>query len=362
MTRVEPLSLSSLPKAPFPQKFRARVPWTWVGEPGRTTTLELAGLGTARLSWQGFEGAEVTSSEDLVLLDGDGRAGRLAIDRWLALSVVAATLGLPPPAALRRLGAAERGMLAGHLAALLATWGGRVTVALSEPRRALDATGLVSLTLRVEAVGTAGLVRLDLPSDWLVPGPTSNPQSGSFQAVVERLPIVALIELARTELLLSELAEVRVGDAAVFDGYAALAASEWPVDLRIGDYVAAATATVSGGIVLGGPFRATLGRGSPPVSGSVPRFIVRKANTMTSESGGSKTEVLAAAPVEVVAELGRIVLRGDEVLGLERGSVLPLGHQGRRIDLVVGGRPWARGELVNVDGELGVRITELIRS
>ena len=83
---------------------------------------------------------------------------------------------------------------------------------------------------------------------------------------------------------------------------------------------------------------------------------------MTSESDGSKTEVLAAAPVEVVAELGRIVLRGDEILGLERGTVLPLGHQGRRIDLVVGGRPWARGELVNIDGELGVRITELVRS
>jgi flagellar motor switch protein FliM len=72
-------------------------------------------------------------------------------------------------------------------------------------------------------------------------------------------------------------------------------------------------------------------------------------------------ELLAAAPIEIVAEVGRIVLRGDEVLGLGEGSVLSLGRPGTIVDLVVGGRTWARGELVNVDGELGVRITELAR-
>jgi flagellar motor switch/type III secretory pathway protein FliN len=41
--------------------------------------------------------------------------------------------------------------------------------------------------------------------------------------------------------------------------------------------------------------------------------------------------------------------------------VLSLGRPGTTVDLVIGGRPWARGELVNIDGELGVRITELAR-
>jgi flagellar motor switch protein FliM len=79
------------------------------------------------------------------------------------------------------------------------------------------------------------------------------------------------------------------------------------------------------------------------------------------DSGDANAELLAAAPIEIVAELGRIVLRGDQVLGLEEGSVLAFRRHGTTVDLVVGGRTWARGELVNVDGELGVRVTELVR-
>ena len=78
--------------------------------------------------------------------------------------------------------------------------------------------------------------------------------------------------------------------------------------------------------------------------------------------GPEAAAVLASAPVEIVAEIGRVPLRGDEVLGLTNGSVLPLGP--RRRDLVtlrVGGRIWARGELVHIEEELGVRITEVLR-
>ena len=71
-------------------------------------------------------------------------------------------------------------------------------------------------------------------------------------------------------------------------------------------------------------------------------------------------EVLAATPVEVVAEIGRITLRGDELAGLMKGSVLSLGP--RRTDAIqlrVGGQLWAVGELVSVGDELGVRILRL---
>jgi flagellar motor switch/type III secretory pathway protein FliN len=72
------------------------------------------------------------------------------------------------------------------------------------------------------------------------------------------------------------------------------------------------------------------------------------------------TALLAEAPVEIVAELARLSVRGDELIGLSRGSVLALGP--RRPDVVslrVGGREWARGELVTIEDQLGVRITEL---
>ena len=63
-----------------------------------------------------------------------------------------------------------------------------------------------------------------------------------------------------------------------------------------------------------------------------------------------------------MAEIGRLPMRGDEVMGLVAGTVVALGERRRdMITLRVGGRAWARGELVNVDDQLGVRITELIR-
>jgi flagellar motor switch protein FliN/FliY len=66
--------------------------------------------------------------------------------------------------------------------------------------------------------------------------------------------------------------------------------------------------------------------------------------------------------VEVTAELGKLTLRGDEVMGLLNGSVLSLGPRRRDpIVLRVAGRAWARGELVTVDDDLGVRITEILR-
>jgi flagellar motor switch/type III secretory pathway protein FliN len=69
--------------------------------------------------------------------------------------------------------------------------------------------------------------------------------------------------------------------------------------------------------------------------------------------------VLAAASLEVVAELGRVTLRGDELLGLAPGAVLAMGAGRTSISLRVGGEVWAHGEIVDIDGELGVRVTRL---
>ena len=78
-----------------------------------------------------------------------------------------------------------------------------------------------------------------------------------------------------------------------------------------------------------------------------------------SDSNTDATTVLGAASIEVVAELGRITLRGDELLGLAPGAVLALGAGPTGISLRVGGEIWADGEIVDIDGELGVRVTRL---
>ena len=77
-------------------------------------------------------------------------------------------------------------------------------------------------------------------------------------------------------------------------------------------------------------------------------------------SSSEVAQVLASAPVEVVAEIGRFTLRGDELAGLMKGGVLSLGpRRTEAIELRVGGQLWAVGELVSVGDELGVRILRL---
>ncbi|HZO36561.1 MAG TPA: flagellar motor switch protein FliN [Solirubrobacteraceae bacterium] len=64
--------------------------------------------------------------------------------------------------------------------------------------------------------------------------------------------------------------------------------------------------------------------------------------------------------VEVVAEIGRRRLTIGEALELVPGAVIALGRPaGEPVDIVVNGRRIARGEVVVVDEEFGVRLTEV---
>jgi len=66
-------------------------------------------------------------------------------------------------------------------------------------------------------------------------------------------------------------------------------------------------------------------------------------------------------PVRVQAVLGRTRLTVDELLGLQPGSLVELDRRaGEPVDLLVNGRLIARGELVLIEGALGVTLTELV--
>jgi flagellar motor switch protein FliN/FliY len=68
---------------------------------------------------------------------------------------------------------------------------------------------------------------------------------------------------------------------------------------------------------------------------------------------------LADVPVAVEAELDRRIMTIGEILRLERGSVLKLTRSaGENIDIVVGGRLVAFGEIVVLEETMGVRITD----
>jgi type III secretion system YscQ/HrcQ family protein len=64
--------------------------------------------------------------------------------------------------------------------------------------------------------------------------------------------------------------------------------------------------------------------------------------------------------VTLVVELGRINLPLRRLADLKPGDVLELGRHAREpVELTSGGRLIARGELVQIDTELGVRVTNV---
>lgn len=71
--------------------------------------------------------------------------------------------------------------------------------------------------------------------------------------------------------------------------------------------------------------------------------------------------LLADVQVQLAVELGRVRLPLRDLLALTPGSVVELDRQADApVDVLVNGRLVARGEVVVVDGEFGVRITAVL--
>ncbi|HWT95099.1 MAG TPA: flagellar motor switch protein FliN [Solirubrobacteraceae bacterium] len=65
-------------------------------------------------------------------------------------------------------------------------------------------------------------------------------------------------------------------------------------------------------------------------------------------------------PVELTVEIGRTRMTIGETLGLGPGAIVSLNKlAGEPVDLLVNGTPIARGEVVVIDEEFGLRITDV---
>jgi len=72
-------------------------------------------------------------------------------------------------------------------------------------------------------------------------------------------------------------------------------------------------------------------------------------------------ELLLDIPLEVTVEMGRTRLPLRALLQLGAGSVIELGKlAGEPLDVLVNGKPIARGEAVMVNDRFGVRLTDII--
>ena len=85
----------------------------------------------------------------------------------------------------------------------------------------------------------------------------------------------------------------------------------------------------------------------------------------TTEAGAGEVprnfNLLLDIPLEVTVEIGRTKLTLRELLALSPGSVVELTKAAdERLDVLVNGKPIARGEAVMVNDKFGVRLTDVI--
>lgn len=106
--------------------------------------------------------------------------------------------------------------------------------------------------------------------------------------------------------------------------------------------------------------------------GAVPGTDVGHANAspVSDEHDEHESEKLAAdlqpvfdVPVSVQAVIGKTKMEVSELLQLGPGSVLELDRRvGEAIDIYVNSRLVARGEVVVIEDQLGVTMTEIIKN
>jgi flagellar motor switch protein FliN/FliY len=72
-------------------------------------------------------------------------------------------------------------------------------------------------------------------------------------------------------------------------------------------------------------------------------------------------DLLKHVPLHLTVELGSCKMPVADILRLGLGSIVELDRDADRpVDLLVNGRPIARGEIVAIEESFGLRITELL--
>jgi flagellar motor switch protein FliN/FliY len=75
----------------------------------------------------------------------------------------------------------------------------------------------------------------------------------------------------------------------------------------------------------------------------------------------SDLDMVLDVPVELSVEIGRTIMTIRETLEIGPGAIITLNKMtGEPVDLLVNGRRIARGEVVAIDEEFGLRVTQVI--
>jgi len=278
---------------------------------------------------------------------GEAEIG-LTLDPTLAAAIVELTLGGSVAAAdiaAGPLGELERGVLSYAFGRWLAGSPWQVADAFAHPA-ALHALLVDPIRWPAEiAIGPLrGEAALWLPPDAAPPRPRALPHWAT------ELPVELVLDAGDATLTARELHALRPGDVLVPDrigvardpdglrGHARLSASgaRWGVACVIEDGEARVARRAD--------------RDSP---------ITARLEELMSDDA-SPLEAMGDTPVQLTVELARLSVPLGELASLAPGAVLRTGRPlGEPVQLRAGDRVIGQGELVEVEGELGVRLLDL---
>lgn len=308
-------------------------------------------------------------AERQAVLVVDAVLGLRLARRALGDSSLGLGFGLAVP---RPLATTEQAALLGLAAGLVAGTDWRVASFWEDPARrplADDATELgewfsdpwvLALELRLVTPLGPGWAQLLAPErlGWAVaPVPPADvllSRSGRIAMAQVRLRM----EVGRTRIDRRELARLGPRDVVLFDEFGPRPPLGGPLWLRLGRGGFRGHLDGNGLTLLDG---FTLALGGSPMSLPLEEPFDPAPRVLASTTTDAQVSgLLGELPVELICELGRVTMSGRELLELRPGAVIPVGRPlAGPVDLTVGGRIVARGELVDVEGEIGVRIIQM---
>lgn len=164
-----------------------------------------------------------------------------------------------------------------------------------------------------------------------------------------RLQLSDVVETSLTFLLVPELAEAWIGA----NGYDLSEGANANSDLLSEDMLAAMLDDI------GGSLDESPAGSAPSASAAAAPFPNFPGQTEGTLPRGM--ELILDIPLDVTVELGRVRMLIKDVLELASGSIVELDRvAGEPVDLLVNGRLIAKGEVVVIEDNFGIRITEII--
>ena len=98
------------------------------------------------------------------------------------------------------------------------------------------------------------------------------------------------------------------------------------------------------------------------INAQKPKMQELDAETRLSAEQKQNLDLIMSVPLEVAVEIGRTKRKIQDIIAFSKGSLVVLDKlAGDQVDLFVNGQCIARGDVVVIDDNFGIRITEILQ-